>query len=324
MYKAEFRHHHYKRRLRPRSAYTMGLIYWWSRLASRTPALTNFMLRQEPLATALKRIAQVTPHRQMPAYARETFKRWFFGRHESRMGGEPVVLWPDTFNNYFEPGVLRAAVEVLESAGCAVRVPWRSLCCCRPLFYEGMLDLARAKLAEILDVLAPEIAAERPVVGLEPACVSTFRDELTHLFPNDPRAEKLARNTFSLAEFLQRRDYRPPEATGRALVHVHCNEHAVLDPAAGVSLLQRAGLEAERLRSGCCGMAGSFGYEADKYDISVRIGEQMLLPTVRDAPRDALIVADGFSCREQIRHGTSREPVHLAQVLAARLGRLGV
>jgi Fe-S oxidoreductase len=319
LYKAEFRHHFYRSRLRSRSAYAMGLIHWWSRVASRMPRLANFALRHEPMAAVLKWVAAVAPERDLPTFADPTFRDWFFTQHDGSRSGTPVILWPDTFNNYFDTDTLRSTVHVLESAGCMVRVPQRALCCCRPLFYEGMLDLARLKIGEILEVLSADIAAGVPVVGIEPACVGTFRDELTHLFPNDHRAHALASQTFSLPEFLRRLNYQPPTIGGRALLHVHCNEHAVLDADAGHALLRETGLDCERLRSGCCGMAGSFGYEADKYEISRRIGEQALLPAVRAAPGDAMIITDGFSCREQIRHGTAREPLHLAQVLARHI-----
>jgi FAD/FMN-containing dehydrogenase/Fe-S oxidoreductase len=314
-YKAEFRYHHYRRRLRPRSAYAMGLIYWWSCVASFAPRAVNFSLHQEPIASILKRIANVAPERDLPVYARQTFRDWFVRSHDGPCDGDPVILWPDTFNNYFDPPVLRAAVQVLERAGCTVRIPVQSLCCGRPLFFEGMLDLARYQLRRIIDVLEPDIAAGRPIVGLEPACVATFRDELCRLFPDDPRARSLSRQTFSLGEFLDKRDFQPRALSGRALLHVHCNAHAVLEPEADRAVLARTGLDCERLRAGCCGMAGSFGYETKKYGLSRRIGEQSLLPQVRDA-HDAMIVADGFSCREQIRHGTGRAPLHLAQVLA--------
>jgi FAD/FMN-containing dehydrogenase/Fe-S oxidoreductase len=235
----------------------------------------------------------------------------------SAPGPPPVLLWPDTFNNYFLPNTARAAVEVLETAGYRVLVPQANLCCGRPLYDFGMLDRAQALLLEILDALSPEIAAGIPVIGLEPSCVAVFRDELLNLFPHDERAQKLARQTFLLGEFLDRESGNSPlprfERT--ALLHGHCHHKSIMKMTAEESLLRRIGIDFQSPAPGCCGMAGSFGFEHDRYDISMAIGELELLPAVRKAPADWLIIADGFSCREQIAQGTDRHALHLAEVL---------
>jgi Fe-S oxidoreductase len=226
-----------------------------------------------------------------------------------------VILWADTFNNYFFPHTARAAVEVLESAGYRVQVPMQSFCCGRPLFDYGMLDEAKEKLQEILDALRSSIEEGTPIVVLEPSCASVFRDELTNLFPKLEDAQRLRQQTFTLAEFLNRTRYSPPNLNRKALLHGHCHQKALFGMKNEQQLFSKMGLDAELLDSGCCGLAGSFGFEHEKYDISMAIGERVLLPRVREAQRDTLIITDGFSCREQIMHGTRRKALHLAEVL---------
>ena len=231
----------------------------------------------------------------------------------------PVLLWADTFNNYFLPATAKAAVNVLEAAGYQVLVPQANLCCGRPLYDFGMLDRAEALLLEILDELSPEIEAGIPIVGLEPSCVAVFRDELLNLFPHDDRAKKLASQTFLLSEFLERNSGNAPlpQFPRKALLHGHCHHKSIMKMTAEESLLRRIGIDFQAPAPGCCGMAGSFGFERDKdkYNISVAIGELELLPAVRKAPDDWLIIADGFSCREQIAQETGRHALHLAEVL---------
>jgi FAD/FMN-containing dehydrogenase/Fe-S oxidoreductase len=313
-YKAEFLHHHYQGRLRPRSAYALGLAPWWARLASGAPGLANALAQNPALGGVLKKAAGIAPQRSLPLFARQTFRDWFGRRPEKT--GDPILLWPDTFTNYFEPGIGKAAVEVLEAAGLRVTIPRRVLCCGRPLYDFGMLDLARRQLRQILETLAPEIAAGVPLVSLEPSCVAVFRDELPGLFPSDETAKRLAAQTFTLAELLVQRSWEPPRGSGgEALVHGHCHHHAVMGLDADRSLLQRTGLDFHLLDSGCCGMAGAFGFEEEHYEISLAIGERVLLPAVREAAQETLIVADGFSCRQQIVQTTSRRPIHLAELL---------
>jgi Fe-S oxidoreductase len=236
--------------------------------------------------------------------------------------GQPqVLLWPDTFNNYFHPSTAIAAVEVLEDAGFQVMLPARSLCCGRPLYDFGMLDTAERLLKQILQTLRPQIEAGIPIVGLEPSCVSVFRDELVNLFPHDVDALRLKQQTFLLSEFLNQRaeGYMPPKLARQALVHGHCHHKTVLGMRDEEALLAKMGLEVEQPDTGCCGMAGAFGFEHNKYEISVKAGERVLLPAVRTVSKDALIITDGFSCREQIAQGTDRRALHLAQVLQMAL-----
>jgi Fe-S oxidoreductase len=321
-YKAEFLAHYYAGRLRPRAAYAMGLIPYWARLGSLMPEVVNALMNAPGLGDLVKFLGGISTHRRPPEFAPATFKAWFRRRGPRRRSGPPVILWADTFNNHFHPEVAKAAVEVLEDAGCRVIVPMASLCCGRPLYDFGMLATARRLLRRILDALREPIRAGVPVVVLEPGCASVFRDELTNLFPNDRDAGRLRKQTLTLAEFLVQEapDYRPPPLRRKALVHAHCHHKAIMTTDAEDQVLQGLGLDYGKiLDSGCCGMAGSFGFEADKYEISMQIGEQRLLPAVRAATRDTLIIADGFSCKHQIREGTDRRELHLAQVLQMSL-----
>jgi FAD/FMN-containing dehydrogenase/Fe-S oxidoreductase len=349
-YKAEFLSHYYEGRTRPRSAYAFGHIDLWASLASHAPGLVNLTTQLPLLRDLAKLLSGIPKQRSIPPFAPETFKRWF---HRTRgisswSGGRlrppsdakraispndsitqslndsipPVLLWPDTFNNYFHPATAKAAVEVLEAAGYHVLLPRANLCCGRPLYDFGMLDRAQSLLLEILDALAPEIAAGIPIIGLEPSCVAVFRDELLNLFPHDQRAQALSKQTFLLSEFLERElDHNAPlpQLKSKALLHGHCHHKSIMKMTAEESLLQRIGIDFQSPAPGCCGMAGSFGFEHDKYEISAAIGELELLPAVRQAPPDWLIIADGFSCREQIAQGTHRHALHVAEVLQMAL-----
>jgi Fe-S oxidoreductase len=317
-YKAEFLSHYYAGRLRPRSAYAFGLIMYWARLAELAPGLVNVVTQTPGLSALAKAAAGIAPERRIPRFASQAFTTWFRQRGPGNVGQMPVVLWPDTFNNYFHPATARAAVEVLEAAGYQVVVPARALCCGRPLYDYGMLGLARRLVRQALDGLGPYVRAGIPIVGLEPSCVAVFRDELLGLFPADPDALQLSQQALLLSEFLvqKARDYQPPRLAGRsAVVHGHCHHKALMGMGDEQALLDRLGLSYQLLDSGCCGMAGGFGFERDHYDVSVKVGERALLPAVRAAAKDALIIADGFSCREQIAQTTDRQALHLAEVL---------
>ncbi|MBX6311739.1 MAG: FAD-binding oxidoreductase [Isosphaeraceae bacterium] len=316
-YKAEFLAHYYEGRLRPRHAYAMGLIYWWARLASLAPGVANLIAQAPILGKTLQFLGGISTKRKMPSFAPRTFKQWFFERGERNAGRPRVILWPDTFNNHFHPQTAIAAVEVLEAAGFQVVVPRASLCCGRPLYDFGMLHTAKRLLREILDTLRPEIEAGTPIVGLEPSCVAVFRDELRNLFPMDEDAKRFSSKTYILSEFLEKeaKHFELPKLRRKAIVQAHCHHEHVMTMKDEYAVLTKLGLDYDALDSGCCGMAGSFGFEAGKYDVSVAIGERRLLPAVRRADPDTLIVADGFSCREQIADLTGRGALHLAQLI---------
>jgi len=320
-YKTEFLSHYYEKHRRPLSAYAFGLIMYWAHLASYAPALVNAVTQTPLLRDVAKFFAGMAPQRSIPPFPRETFKASFSKRKPRNPSGPPVILWPDTFNNYFHSATASAAVDVLEDAGFNVIVPMATLCCGRPLYDYGMLDLAKTFLRQVLATLRPHIRAGTCVVGLEPSCVSVFRDELLNMLPNDPDAKRLAKQTFMLGEFLATKtDYKPLRLERKALVQEHCHHASVLGTHGEKAMFEKLGLEHEVPDSGCCGMAGAFGFEAgEHYDVSMKAGERVLLPKVRDALPETLLVSDGFSCREQIAQSTDRHALHLAQVLKMAL-----
>jgi FAD/FMN-containing dehydrogenase/Fe-S oxidoreductase len=334
-YKAEFLSHYYKHRLRPIHAYAFGLIHVWAHLAQIAPGIVNF-INDSPVAGGLvKKLIGIAPQRRVPKFARENFIMWFRKNRANSMvgtarravrGGAPggralpenrVILWSDTFNSFFHPETAKAAVEVLEAVGFTVVVPDGDLCCGRPLYDYGMLDTAKRWLSQILATLRDEIEAGTPMIVLEPSCTAVFRDELTEIFPQNEEAIRLSQQTFTLSEFFEKfaPEYRFPTLTQKALFHGHCHHKAIMKIDDDRQLLEKLGLDFEILDSGCCGMAGAFGFEKDNYDVSIGCGERVLLPKVRSAPKDALIITDGFSCREQIRQTTDRRALHIAQVV---------
>jgi Fe-S oxidoreductase len=318
-YKAEFLSHWYEHHPRPLSAHLFGFIDRWSRLAAHAPGLANACTNA--LAPAIKRAAGIARERTLPRFAARTF-RADFDASSRGAGQREVVLWPDTFNNHFHPQVAHAAVQVLRRAGFHVRLPAAGLCCGRPLYEHGFLAEARAYLQRILASLDEDLRAGTPIVLLEPACLSVFREELPLMLPRDEQAHRLRAQAVLLPDFLQQHakglELKPPAA--RALVHGHCHHKGVLGFDAEMGLLKdRLHLQVDAPDTGCCGMAGSFGFEADKLEVSLACAERVLLPAVRAAAADTLVVADGFSCREQIVQCTGHEVLHLAEVLARAL-----
>lgn len=318
-YKAEFLSHYYEHHQRPRYAYSMGWIHRWARIASHFPGIAN-VFGQTQLA---KRIAGIAPRREVPRFAPVTFKDWFQRRGARNKGKPEVILWADTFNNYFHPEVAAAATEVLEDAGFRVVVPRAALCCGRPLYDYGFLDQADKLLVDILTHLKPSIEAGIPVVGLEPSCLAVFRDEMLDLRPHDQDAKRLHGQVFTLAEFLTQHDYQPPALHQQIVVHGHCHQKAVISLDAEKKLFKAMGADAQILDDGCCGMAGSFGFEEHKYDLSMNVYEHKLGPRLRQVSAEQPVLADGFSCKTQIEQATGRRPLHLAQLLQlARKGTL--
>lgn len=312
-YKAEFMSHYYKGRLRPMPAYTMGLIYWWAGMASKVPRLANLMMKM-PFA---KTFAGVAKEREMPRFAPRTFRDLYGRRARLKATQRRVLLWPDTFNNHFTPETAIAAADVLEGAGYEVVIPRKRLCCGRPLYDWGFLDKAKSLLRETLDALGPALDEGLPVIGLEPSCVSVFRDELLGMFPNDPRAKQLAASAMTMSEFIIREGDRfpLPSLQRKAIVQAHCHHKSIMRFDAEEAVLRQLGLDLEHPDSGCCGMAGAFGFEKKHYDVSMKVGERVILPLVRESAEDTLVIANGFSCREQIAQATGRRTLHFAEVL---------
>ncbi len=317
-YKAEFLAHHYEGRLHPLQHYLFGYMDQWSRLASFAPAFANLPLQTPGIRSLVKAVGGVASERTMPRFASRSFHRGQRTRARTVTAEKTVLLWPDTWNNYYHPQVLDAAARVLAGAGYRVVFPRRHICCGRPLYDFGFLDQARSYLASILRRLGPQIDAGLPFIVLEPSCASVFIEELRNFYPKDARAQRLAKQTYLLGDFLEQHapDYKPPQLDGREIVlHGHCHHKSVFKMKAEKSLLEATGAKVTMLDSGCCGMAGPFGFEKDKYEVSQTLGERVLLPAVRKAAQETLIVTDGFSCREQIAQNTSRRAMHFAEVL---------
>lgn len=323
-YKAEFLAHYYQRHRRPLHAYAFGLMDRWAHLASSMPRLANLPARLPLLQGPIKSILGIAGQRTLPTFAPQSFQRSLRQRRAANgsaaSGGKPtVLLWPDTWNNYFHPQTAHAASQVLGEAGFHVRVPRERLCCGRPLYDFGMLDRAKGYLLRVLDALDAQLQNGTPIVVLEPSCASVFRDEARNLLSRDPRTERLARQTYLLSEFLAERaaHYRPTPTARNILLHGHCHQKPRMQEE--IQLLRASGATVEVLDSGCCGMAGPFGFERDKYAISIALANRVLMPAVEQSAADTVIVADGFSCREQIAQLSNRRAIHLAQALAGQV-----
>ena len=334
-YKAEFLAHYYQNHRHHLRDYAFGFMDKWASLASAIPGLTprlaNIPLQLPGVSHALKAVLGVAPQRRLPQFAPHSFQSQHSSGKSSSpsAGAKPVLLWPDTWNNYYHPQTLSAAQRVLETAGFAVTVPRTHLCCGRPLYDFGFLPEARRYLERIFETLASEIDAGIPIVFLEPSCASVFHDELRNFFPPDKsilgaRAARLRDQTFILSSFLARHapQYRPPSLTGQSIIlHGHCHQKSLMKMNSELDLLRRTGADVTLLDSGCCGMAGPFGFEREKFNISQVLAERALLPAIRNAALETVLVTDGFSCREQIAQNSPRRALHIAEVLARPLSQ---
>jgi FAD/FMN-containing dehydrogenase/Fe-S oxidoreductase len=341
-WKSEYLAQRYKGRLHPLHHYIFGFADQLARWGSLTPALTNALLTGPVTSPLIKRIVGVAQERQLPRLAARSYQK---GRAPSpetsnvprsaskqdtaRPEGQlappqVVVLWPDTWNNYYHPQTLAAAERVLTQAGFRVQVPRGHICCGRPLYDFGLLGAARGYLAKVLERMGPQIDAGLPFIFLEPSCASVFKDELLELFPKDPRAQRMSQQVWLLADWLAAK--APEWAKDRLqgahiLLHGHCHHKAVFGgPANEIALLEKAGATVEPIQAGCCGMAGPFGFEAGKFEVSKAIANDGLLPAVEAAGPMTIIVADGFSCREQIDQLGHRQAMHFAEVLDRSCG----
>jgi FAD/FMN-containing dehydrogenase/Fe-S oxidoreductase len=340
-YKTEFLAQRYKGRRRPASHYSMGALPRWLGMVRKLPARAIDALNaaaRGPLGAAAKRVAGIAKERDIPALAPRPFttpsarkatfiagdarKVAFLGSGRESRGR--VLLWPDTFTDLFDPSIARDAVAVLSALGYAVELPPRSVCCGLTWTSTGQLDAARRVLRRSLRTIEPWLAEGVPVVGLEPSCTAALRSDGPELLPDEPLAARLAEGVRTFAEVLaghtdELRE-RADGATRRALVQVHCHQHAELGTDDDRAVMAALGVEAEVLDSGCCGLAGNFGFERGHYEVSMACAERVLLPAVRAAEPDVAVLADGFSCRTQLRQAGTREPVHLAQLAATVLG----
>ena len=324
-YKSEFLAQHYKGRLHPLPHYVFGFADRLARYGSIAPWLTNAVLTGSLTGPLVKRVAGVAAARKLPRLAAKSYQRSRKSRtREAQSRGREVLLWPDTWNNYYHPHTLDAAESVLTQAGFQVESPKSHICCGRPLYDFGFLTAARAYLAHVLDQMTPQIEAGLPFIFLEPSCASVFKDELLELFPGEASAQRLSEQVWLLADWMttQAPDFASGRLTGaRILVHGHCHHKAVFGGSASeVALLRQAGAIVEPIQAGCCGMAGPFGFEASKFEVSKAIASQELLPAIQAAAPTTLIVTDGFSCREQVAQLSGQTAMHLAEVLARSCG----
>jgi Fe-S oxidoreductase len=302
----------------------MGWLPLWLQAAGRMPKVANAAMTNRVSAALLKRAGGIAPERRLPAVADETFVRWFARRPApapgSAPGGEPVVLFADSFTNHFDPGVGKAAVAVLEALGYRVEVPTQALCCGLTWLSTGQLGMARRTLQRTLGALDRGL----PVIGLEPSCTALLRSDAGELVPG-AAAEAVGEATRTFAEFVDAalaagRGGHLSAGGGNAVAQTHCHQYAEMGFDADRSLLGRLGVETDVLDSGCCGLAGNFGFEKGHYGVSMAAGERVLLPAVRRAGDETAVLADGFSCRTQIRQATRRQPVHLAELAASQWG----
>lgn len=314
-YKAEALHQTYAGRRRPRSHYTLGRLPQWLRLAAPMARLAQVGV----LARVAKAAAGVDQRRSLPQVAGRSLRRSVRGRGAGQGAGQPDVwLWADSFTDHLAPHTAHAALRVLEAAGLSARVIDETACCGLTWVSTGQLDAARRIAGRTVATLAPYVASGTPVLGLEPSCLAALRSDLVEL-TDDPRAADVATGVVTLAELLERHGWEPPDLTGVEVVaQPHCHQWSVLGWAADERLLTRAGARVTRV-PGCCGLAGNFGMERGHYETSVAVAETHLLPAVRSAP-DAVVLADGMSCRLQLDDLADVPAMHLAELLASRLG----
>lgn len=316
-FKSEVLYQSYRHRLRPASHYSLGWLPRWARAASRLPRIANRAKQLPGLGGLTLAAAGVDSRRRIPDLADQTFRAWFRKTAEHRaQTGAPVVLFVDTFTDYFTPEVGKATVTVLEAAGYRVRLPDKPQCCGLTWITTGQLDTAKRILGRTVDALGAAASGDdTPIVGIEPSCTAVLRSDAIELIGDAARG--VARNTHTLAELLASSDWEPPRLDGRQVVaQPHCHHHAVLGWDQDEKLLTAAGAQVTRL-GGCCGLAGNFGVEKGHYDVSVAVAEQQLLPAVRAAGPDSVVLADGYSCRTQLADLTTRRGLHLAELLAA-------
>lgn len=323
-YKSEVLHRALAGRLRPRSHYTLGALPRWLAALDRLPVFVPRLLNRALRAGPLRRAAGIDPRRPAPALPAASFRRrWRLQpTGPTRPAADPVLLWVDSFSGGLDPDAGLAAARVLRAAGLDVVVPAAGACCGLTWITTGQLTAARRRLTRLLDVLEPAARQGIPIVGLEPSCTAVLRDDLLDLLPDDPRAARVAAATRTLAEQLTTattRGWSLPDLTGvSVLAQPHCHQHAVMGFDTDRALLTAAGASVTTL-AGCCGLAGNFGLEPEHYELSVAVAETGLLPALRDAPDDTVVLADGFSCRTQIDQLAGRPSMTLAQLLAARL-----
>jgi Fe-S oxidoreductase len=288
--------------------------------------LVNFGSRNLLVRTVMEKTLGISRKRSLPAFAKRPFTAWFKRRSKRAEGQRgKVVLFNDTFNTYNDPEIAIAATELLEAAGFEIVLPGHK-CCGRPMISKGLVNEARAAAQDTINKLAPLAEQGIPIVGLEPSCLLSLRDEYLYLLPDDPRAKVVAANAYTFEEFFAKLadegnlDLNFTNEKREILLHGHCHQKSLVGTEPSKQILSLPpNYSVTEIDSGCCGMAGSFGYEAEHYDISMQMAERRLLPAIRAAKPDTLIVAAGTSCRHQVEHGVGKRPLHPAEVLRKAL-----
>ncbi|HET7094125.1 MAG TPA: FAD-linked oxidase C-terminal domain-containing protein, partial [Thermomicrobiales bacterium] len=328
--KTEFLAHYHSAHGTPLRSRVFGHIHTMSRVAAPVAGLANLSLKT-PMAKQAMRALGVAPQRSLPPFARRTFEQWW-RNHQKQIAATPrqtrgqAVYFHDTFATYNYPRIGAAAVKLLEAAGFEVVVEERRACCGRPMLSKGLIDdarkVARANIAALADYARQGI----PIVGTEPSCILTLRDEYASLLPDDADVEAVASQSFMIDELLAKLDADgdlgivwQAESGPEVLFHGHCHQKSLIGIGPSMAILRAAGCDAHESGAGCCGMAGSFGYEAEHYDLSRKIGEDRLFPAVNAAQPETVIAIAGVSCRQQIEHFTDRRTRHIAEVLASRI-----
>jgi FAD/FMN-containing dehydrogenase/Fe-S oxidoreductase len=320
-YKSEFLFHYYAKRLRPLSAYALGLIPWSGRFASMVPRTANGLLHNRITGGLLKRLAGISQERRVPVFATKSFRHGTLAKKLREQESPTVVLWPDTFTDIYLPARGDATVQVLEYAGERVALPRQWACCGRPLYDSGMLSLAKSTARKVLDALDAFLSAGIPIVVPEPSCLAVFRDEIPKLLPDDPRASKLASLSRSLSEHLEAIGWVAPfeSSTQRVSIHPHCHQRAVRTTSSDERILSSAGFNVEVLDLGCCGLAGSFGFQKEHDELSREIARDRFLPGIVRSALDGPVILDGFSCQLQAGELAKVATTSTAELLAELL-----
>ena len=341
-YKSEFLHKFYQRRIRPMAHYSMGWLPLLTHVLHRIPGMasvTNRLLGIGAVETLVKKLGGIEPSRAMISFAPTSLQSWFALRKTSNgprvqpagagtRDAGTVVLWPDSFTNHLDTGPGLAAVEVLEALGYTVVMPQGFVCCGLTWHSTGQLDMAQKVLTRTLDVMEPYLRAGYPVVGLEPSCTVLLAHDLPEMLPDDPRAALMAKSVVSLGELIEHRapangvpgpEWPFEELDATAVSQVHCHERSQGDHGPAATVLRSVGVREEEIKTGCCGLAGNWGFEPGHAELSKTLGERELFPAIRARGAGDLVLADGFSCRTQITEGTGVEGLHLAEVLQKAL-----
>jgi FAD/FMN-containing dehydrogenase/Fe-S oxidoreductase len=312
----------------PLRSRVMGNIHRISKLSAPVAPLANFAMRT-PLARPAMSALGVHPERRLSPFQRQTFiSKW--RKHTKtilpRQTRGKVVYFHDTFATYNYPNIAMSAVQLLEAAGFEVVVEERRACCGRPMLSKGLVSAARHVARRNVSLLAPHAHAGVPIIGTEPSCILTLRDEYIDLLPGDADVEAVAKQSFMIDEFLAKLDQEGTLGISwsarqgpQVLFHGHCHQKALIGMGPSMAMLKAAGCTAQESGAGCCGMAGSFGYEAEHYEVSKRIGEERLFPKVESVNQQTIVAVAGVSCRQQIEHFTDRRTQHIAEVLASRI-----